>query len=179
METNIVTIVGGIITAIIGWIAGSLWEVYKAKKTRVGEHALQSTIIPNIYHNGKSNIVNVIIQMQNVGSGVAFIKCPDSKGHENPILEVMIVPNTLKGSVILWENLSPLFPPIEFLKEFYSSPDKYYIVEPGNTLKEQVYFITDYDGILILRNTLWDIEGYRIWSEQLVDLRKATSPDTA
>lgn len=48
METNIVTIFGGIITAIIGWIAGSLWEVYKAKKTRVGEHALQSTMIPNI-----------------------------------------------------------------------------------------------------------------------------------
>jgi len=176
----IVSTIIGAIAAMAGWIARLVWDFYKYREMRMGEYALQFTLIPKIYYSGKFKLVDVTIQIKNIGRGAAFIKCPGIKESQKPILEVRVVPIGPQDSVIFLDNLSPLLPPIEFLKDFYSPhPNAPYIIEPGDTAIEHACFTTSYDGILFLRLSVWDYKGYRRWDQEIVDLRKATSSNTA
>jgi hypothetical protein len=176
----IVSTIIGAIAAMAGWIARLLWDFYKYREMRMGEYVLQFALIPKIYYSGKFKLVDVTIRMKNIGRGAAFIKCPSIKGSQNPILEVRVVPIGPQDSVIFWDNLSPLLPSIEFLKDFYlPRTNDLYIIEPGDTAIEHACFTTSYDGILFLRLSVWDHKGYRGWDQEIVDLRKTTSPNTA
>lgn len=167
------SVIGGIIAAMAGWLASWLWDFYKYRKERRGEYILQIKLSPKVYYyDDNSKFVDINIKIRNSGGGAAFIKCPDTEGKQNPILEVKKVPTEVRDSVILWDALPYLFPPIEFLKDFYSTyPEKPYIIEPGDIAIEHAYFTTTYDGMLVLRVTFWDQRGYRIWEQTILDLK--------
>jgi hypothetical protein len=167
----ILSVIGGIIAAIAGWLAGWLWDYYKYRKERRGEYVLQIKLSPKVYNHDNLKFIDVEIKMQNSGGGAAFIKCPDPKGKENPILEVKKIPIETRDSIISWDTLPYLFPPIEFLKDFYyPRSDVPYIIEPGDTAIEHACFTTTYDGILILRASLWDQKGFRVWEQTILEM---------
>jgi hypothetical protein len=171
---SILNVIGGVIAAIAGWLAGWLWDYYKHQKERRWEFVLQIELAPKVYSYGDVKLVDVEIRMQNRGGGAAFIKCPDPEGVENPILEVKKIPIEIRDTVISWDLLQYLFPPIEFLKDFYyPHPDEPFILEPGDIEIEHAYFTTTYNGVLVLRVSLWDQRGYRVWGETILDLRSA------
>jgi hypothetical protein len=175
LETDAIwNVIGGVIAAIAGWLAGWLWSYYQYWKERKWEYFLEIELTPKVYSYGDAKLVDVEIKMQNRGGGAAFIKCPDPEGVQNPILEVKKCQVETRDSVVSWDSLPYLLPPIEFLKEFYHPrPDEPYIIEPGGTAIEHVRFTTSYDGVLVLRATLWDRRGYRAWGETVLDLRKS------
>jgi hypothetical protein len=119
MEIDVISAIFGAILTIIGSIVHLVWNFYKYKIMRMGEYALQIKLIPTVYQVNELRLVDVMIWIKNIGKGAAFIKCPSREGeNQNPILSVRMVPAE-RDSVILWNDLQPLFPPIEFLKDFY------------------------------------------------------------
>lgn len=155
-------------------IIGGLWAFYKFRKMRMSESRLEIELIPAVYHNVKSKVVDVLIQLKNIGNVAIYSKFPFSQC----LLEVKAIPDELKDSAVVWNynNLPSLFPPIEFLKDFESwgSPKEPYIIEPGVTETVHVVFSTTYYGIVLLKASFVDENGYLYMAKKVVDLRVTT-----
>lgn len=156
-------------------IAGGLWAVYKFRKMRRSESKLEIELIPVVYHNVKSKVVDVSIRISNIGNVAIYCKIPHKP---ECLLEARIIPDGLNDSAVSWDdnNLSPLFQPIDFLKDFeFWYPKEPYIIEPGVTDTLHVVFSTSYDGIVLLKARFVDKDDYLYITKKVIDLRVATS----
>jgi|GEM_PF-4743299 len=154
-------------------IAGGLWAFYKFRKMRMSESKLEMELIPAVYHNVKSKVVNVTIRLRNIGNVAIIAKEPEC------LLETKVITDELKDSTVYWDEngLPSLFPqPIEFLKDFGPWDAKNpYIIEPGITETVQIVFSTNYCGIVLLQARFVDKDNYKYMTKAIVDLRVATS----
>lgn len=162
------------LTAIAA-IAAGVWSYYKFRKMRVGERKLEIELIPAIYHNAKSKVIDVSIRLKNIGSVAIY-----SKVSNNPqcLLEAKAIPNKLKDSPIFWDdnNLLSLFPPIEFLKEFESwYPNEPYIIEPETTEIVHIIFSISYDALVFVKVSFVDNKDNLWTATKIIDSRMATS----
>jgi len=175
---NVINIISEVVIIFAG-IGGAVWGIYKLRKMRMNETKLEIEIIPAIYPTVKSKIVDVSIQLKNIGNVAIYSKM---LRNSECLLEAKAIPDELEDSVIYWNdnNLLSLFPPIEFLKDFgyWGDPKNPYILEPGIAIIEHVIFSTRYDGIVFLKASFVDKEGYLHMTKKIVDLRVSTSPNS-
>jgi len=170
---DIISIISDVLV-ILAFIGGAVWGFYKFQKMRMSESKLEIELIPVVYNNVKSKVVDVSIRLKNIGNVAIYSKVP----HNQCLLEVKAIPDGLKDSVISGNDndLPSLFPPIEFLKDFeFWYPEEPYIIEPGVTEIVHVVFSTSYDGIVLLKASFVDKDDYLYMTKKVVDLRKATS----
>jgi len=114
---NVINIISEVVIIFAG-IGGAVWGIYKLRKMRMHESKLKIEIIPAIYPTVKSKVVDVSIQLKNIGNVARYSK--NMLRNSECLLEAKAIPDELKDSVIYWDdnNLLSLFPPIKFLNDF-------------------------------------------------------------
>lgn len=144
--------------------------MYKFFKTREGESKLEIELVPSVYGMGVSKVVDVLIQLKNIGNVAIFTRVPNAEC----VLEIKAISEKLRDSVIYWEDsrLLPLLSPIEFLKDFeFGNLKEPYIIEPQSTESVHVIFSTTHHGIVLLKANFVDKDDYVTIANQVIDLR--------
>jgi hypothetical protein len=153
-------------------ITGSIFALYKYKKTREAEGVLQIEIKLEAHKHSAKNLVEVSIEIKNVGKAASYIS---SDVYKHALFMVRKVCYPESNINLRWEHLEEqkLIDDVEYLDIYGSDyPDEPIIIEPNSTETYSVFFITDYFGPIWVRAELLDKDEYSWIANKLFILPK-------
>ena len=160
--------------AILGLLGGAGWGIWRYRKMRQGEGSLVINIVPQVYLHNESKVVDATIQIENIGQAAVTINLKLKDKGKRCVLEARNIPGDISDGIIQWDKLRDIVDPIPFLSEFESSYPEYpYEINPGDKGTEHAVFSTKYDGLVVLRVTIYDKDDNQYMEKKIIDLRKA------
>ena len=162
---------------IVSGIAGSVFAVYKYRKSREAEGALQVELATEIHENGGRNLVDVSIKLINVGKAASIIS---GDVYRDALLMVRKVPCPVKDEAIRWEQLEDqkIIRDVQFMDIYGSVHGKNaFIFEPNTTDVYTVCFSTNYSGAIWVRARVIDRRKFAWIADKIVILPSRQAHD--
>jgi hypothetical protein len=150
-----------IITALAACLAGAIFGLYKYKKAREAESAIQIEVALDTRPTGNTNIVQVTIHVRNLGKAAARVYLKDPS--EGAICRVRTVTAPPGSSAIPWDGASTqdLIPAMNYMADWFDcGPGEPMFFEPNFAETFHVLFSTDYHGPIWVRAELTDSEDF-------------------
>ena len=141
-------------------ILGSGFVLYRFKKAREAEGILQIEVDLKANDYSGKHLVDVSIEISNVGKAASFIS---SHVYKNAVLMVRKVSCGDGDSALQWEQFEnqKLIDDVPYLDIYGSEyPDEPIIFEPNSKDTYHVFFSTDYSGPIWVRVQLIDKDDY-------------------
>jgi hypothetical protein len=148
------------VAVTVASILGSIFLVYRFKKSREAVGILQIEIDLKANNYSAKHLIDVSIRITNVGKAAAYVS---SDVYKNALLKARKVSCPDGDSSLHWEQFEnqQLIDDVAYLDIFGSDyPDEPIIFEPNSTETYHVFFSTDYSGPIWIRAELMDKDGY-------------------
>jgi len=146
------------ITALGVWVVG----LYKYKKSRESESVIQIDLGLETRQTGSSTLVQVKIQIRNVGKAAAHVDLTDQS--KVPLCHVRKVTAPPGNSEIPWDGAftQDLIPAISYMADWFDyAPGEPMIFEPNSAETYHALFSTEYHGLIWVRAVLIDSQEYQ------------------
>lgn len=154
-------------------ILGSIFLVYRFKKSREAEGILQIEIDLKVNEFSAKHLIDVSIRITNVGKAASYIS---SDVYKNALLMVRRISCPNSDASLHWEQFEnqKLIDDVAYLDIFGSDyPDEPIIFEPTSTETYHVFFSTDYSGPIWVRAELMDKDEYSWVADRMFILSKS------
>jgi|ERR1051325_778306 hypothetical protein len=166
---DIVIIAAGIAGILTG-IVGSIFAIYRYRKSREAAAAIQIDLSIEIQALGGQNLVSVSVDLKNVSKVAVEIS---SDVCDEALLMVRKISAEHKNQQIYWDQLEKLIDDMPFLDTaWYGSdyPDEPFIIEPNCTDSFRVFFTSDYSGPVWIRAGVMDKDEYYWKADKIFSL---------
>lgn len=154
------------LTGLAAWAVG----LYKYKKAREAESALQLELGVDARSAASGNVVRITIQIKNSGKAAAFVRAEQAG---TAVCRIRKVISPSGSSEIPWDSkhTQDLIPAINYMADWLDYyPGEPMIFEPNVTEVFHAIFSTDYHGTLWIRAELIDREKYKYQGDCLFTL---------
>ena len=156
-----------IATGLAAWVVG----LYKYKKSREAESAIQIDVEVDARPADLVNLVQVIIHIRNVGRAAAFIGHTEQA--EAAICRIRKIIAPAGSSPIAWDSkfTEDLIPAINYFSSWLDyGPGEPMIFEPSSGETFRVVFSTDHRGPIWVHVELVDSDEYKYTGDALFTL---------
>lgn len=169
--SNLIEIIRDVVLIVTG-IIGSAFAVYKYKKSREAEAVLQLELSLNVHNFSAKNLIDVSIQIKNVGKAAAYVS---PEGVKKALFMVRKISCPENHAQLVWEQFEnqKLINDVEYMGVYGSYyPEEDMIFEPSSIDTYSVFFSTNYYGPIWIRAELIDKEEYKWLVDRLFILPK-------
>jgi hypothetical protein len=169
--SNLIEVIRDVVVIVTGIIA-SAFALYKYKKSREAEAVLQLELALKVHNFSAKNLVDVSIQIKNVGKAAAYVS---PEGVKKALFMVRKVSCPENDEQLAWEQFEnqKLINDVEYMGVYgFYYPEEDMIFEPSSIDTYSVFFSTDYYGPVWFRAELIDKEEYKWLVDRLFILPK-------